>query len=64
MRTALPSSDYTVRQAAWLLGVTPSVVHRSIRLGTLRARWRRGRFVIPAELVVRLLGEPRPGGAP
>ena len=49
---------YTIREAAWVLGVEPSVVARAVRVGTLRAVWRRGRFVIPARALVRLLGEP------
>src|SRR5947207_2361452 len=34
---------YTVREAAWVLGVEPAWVARAIRLGTLPAVWRRGR---------------------
>jgi excisionase family DNA binding protein len=49
----------TVRQAAWLLGVSNSVVHRAIRVGTLRAVWRRSRLVV-AEADLRQL---MPGGA-
>ncbi|MFE2750599.1 helix-turn-helix domain-containing protein [Actinosynnema sp. NPDC059335] len=64
MRTSLPSSGHTVRQAAWLLGVEPSTVHRAVRLGRLPVVWRRGRLVIPANVLVRLLGEPRSGGTP
>lgn len=48
---------YTVREAAWLLGVKPSTVARAIRLGTLRAVWRQGRLVVPASALTRLLGE-------
>ncbi|GAA1337440.1 helix-turn-helix domain-containing protein [Saccharothrix algeriensis] len=61
MRT---SWGYTVRQAAWLLGVEPATVHRAIRVGTLPLVCRRGRYVVPARALVRLLGEPRTGGAP
>ncbi|GAA0259093.1 hypothetical protein GCM10010492_70100 [Saccharothrix mutabilis subsp. mutabilis] len=60
----MPSSAYTVRQAAWVLGVAPSTVSRAIRLGTLRTVRRGGRLVIPASALVRLLGEPCPGGTP
>ncbi len=49
---------YTVREAAWVLGVEPARVARAIRLGTLPAVWRRGRFVIPASALGRLLGGP------
>lgn len=64
MRTSLPSSGYTVRQAAWLLGVEPSTVHRAVRVGTVRLVCRRGRYVVPANVLVRLLGEPGSGGTP
>jgi excisionase family DNA binding protein len=61
MRTSLASSGYTVRQAAWLLGVEQATVHRAIRVGTLRLVRRHGRYVLPAAQVVRLLSA---GGAP
>jgi excisionase family DNA binding protein len=49
---------YTVREAAWILGVQPSTVSRAIRLGTLRAvRWH-GRLVVSAGALTRLLAEP------
>jgi hypothetical protein len=48
----------SIREAAWALGVPTSAVHRAIRVGTLRAFWRRSRLVI-AETDVRRLG----GGA-
>ncbi|HEX6404759.1 MAG TPA: WhiB family transcriptional regulator [Pseudonocardiaceae bacterium] len=54
---ARPAS-YTVRQAAWILGVKPSTVSRAIRLGTLRASWRRGKPLVPASALARLLPEP------
>jgi hypothetical protein len=57
MRTSL-SSSYSVRTAAWILGVEPSVISRSIRIGALRTAGRRGRRVVPASVLVRLLGEP------
>ncbi|WP_033442277.1 hypothetical protein [Saccharothrix sp. NRRL B-16314] len=62
MRTSLPSSGYSVRRAAWVLGVEASTVHRAIRLGRLPLVRRRGRLVIPANVLVRLLDEPRSGG--
>ena len=55
---------YTVREAAWILGVEPSTVARAIRVGTLRAVWRRGRLVVPGSELVRLLSDPRSGGTP
>ena len=60
---------YSLSDAAWLLGVERSVVARAVRVGTLRAVWRRGRFVIPADALAELLaGQPeqdeRSGEAP
>jgi len=55
--TARPAS-YTVRQAAWILGVKPSTVSRAIRLGTLSVVWRHGKPLIPASALARLLPEP------
>jgi len=49
---------YTVRDAAWILGVKPSTVSRAIRLGTLRAVRRHGRLVVPASALIGLLAEP------
>lgn len=49
---------YTVREAAWILGVTPSIVSRAIRLGTLRAVRLHGRLVVPASALTGLLAEP------
>lgn len=61
MRTDMPNAGrpayYTVREAAWILGVTPSTVSRAIRLGTLHAARRHGRLVVPATGLIRLLGE-------
>ncbi|MGM1061378.1 helix-turn-helix domain-containing protein [Saccharothrix sp. Mg75] len=64
MRTSLSSSGYTVRQAAWALGVEPATIHRAVRLGRLPLVRRHGRFVIPVVALVRLLGKPRSGGTP
>jgi excisionase family DNA binding protein len=62
MRTDMSNAGrpayYTVREAAWILGVQPSTVSRAIRLGTLRAVRRHGRLVVPAAALVGLLGEP------
>ncbi|MGH3869088.1 MAG: helix-turn-helix domain-containing protein [Pseudonocardiaceae bacterium] len=49
---------HTVRDAAWMLGVTPSTVSAAIRLGTLRAIRRRSRLMVPASALTRLLTEP------
>ena len=58
MSNAGRPAHYTVRQAAWILGVQPSTVSRAIRLGTLRAVRRHGRLMVPATALTRLLGEP------
>jgi hypothetical protein len=59
---------YSIRKAAWILGVEQSHVSRAIRLGTLRAVRRQGRLVVPAEALTRVLvaSEDRPTlrGAP
>jgi hypothetical protein len=36
----------SVRDTAWALGVSPSVVHRAIRVGTLRTTRRRSRLMV------------------
>lgn len=56
---------YTIREAAWILGVNPSKICRAIRLGTLPTVRRRNQLVVPAHALARLLGDagpPRPGG--
>jgi predicted site-specific integrase-resolvase len=49
----------TLRQAAWLLGLPQSSVHRLIRVGCLHPTRRRRRLVVPASEVVRLMGGAR-----
>jgi len=61
MRTSLPSSAHTVRETAWLLGVTRSEVCRAIRLGKLHAERRRGQTVIPVSALLPLLANAGPG---
>lgn len=56
------SALYTVREAAWILGVEPSRVSRAIRLGTLPVVPKRGRVLIPHAALTRLLGEPVDNG--
>ena len=53
---------YTVREAAWMLSVTPSTVSAAIRLGTLRAARRRSRLMVSASALTRLLAEPTING--
>lgn len=57
---------YTVRQVAWILGVDQSKVTHAIQVGTLRAIRRRGRLVVPASELARLLStdDESSGGAP
>ncbi|AHH97607.1 helix-turn-helix domain-containing protein [Kutzneria albida] len=66
MSTVMPNSGrpahYSIREAAWLLGVEQATISRVVRLGTLRAVRRHGRLVIPASALIRLLSQP--GGAP
>jgi hypothetical protein len=50
----------SVREVGWALGVPTWVVHRAIRLGTLRAVWRRSRLVVAEADLQRLM---MPGGA-
>lgn len=52
------SAYYTVREVAWILGVRPSRISHTIRLGTLRTERRRGRLMVPASVLTRLLPEP------
>lgn len=53
---------YTIREAAWILGVKPSTVSAAIRLGTLRAVRRCSRLMVPASALTRLLAQPTTGG--
>jgi len=57
MPNAGQSAYYTVREAAWILGVRPSKVAQAIRLGVIRTVRRRGRLVVPASALAGLLGE-------
>lgn len=62
MRTNMPKrshrSEYTIREAAWILAADQAGVCRLMRIGALRSFQRRGRRAIPATELVRLLGEP------
>lgn len=53
---------YTIREAAWILGVKPSTVCAAIRLGTLCAVRRRSRLMVPASALSRLLTQPTADG--
>ncbi|WP_143036170.1 helix-turn-helix domain-containing protein [Lentzea fradiae] len=52
------SSVHTIRETAWVLGVSQGVVFRAIRLGLLTAERQYGRLVIPNSSLRRLLSEP------
>ena len=49
----------TVEEAANLLGISPSTVHRWAREGELRTIPVAGRMVVPASSLEQLLGDPR-----
>jgi excisionase family DNA binding protein len=53
---------YSIREAAWILGVKPSTVSAAIRLGTLCAVRRRSRLMVPASALTRLLAQPTADG--
>jgi excisionase family DNA binding protein len=53
---------YTIRDAAWILGVKPSTVSAAIRLGTLRAVRRRSGLMVSASALTRLLAAPTAEG--
>jgi hypothetical protein len=61
MHTFMPNAGqpayYTLREAAWVLGVEPSKVARAIRLGALPTARRRNRLVVPASALAGLLAE-------
>lgn len=53
---------YTIKQAAWLLGVSEAAVARDIRVGLIPTVQRRSRLMIPAAAVNRRLAELGNGG--
>jgi hypothetical protein len=59
MNTAMPdagsSGVFSIREAAWILGVDRSEVSRLIRVGVLPTIRRRSRLVVPAHALARLL---------
>lgn len=60
MRTTASNTHvlYSVRAAAWLLGLPESKIHKAVRTGALPVVWRSGECLIPAHVLTRLLGEP------
>ncbi|MGH3547293.1 MAG: helix-turn-helix domain-containing protein [Pseudonocardiaceae bacterium] len=67
MSTASPgtgwSGVFSIREAAWILGVDKSEVFRLIRVGVLPTIRRRSRLVVPAHALARLLPAPVVGRA-
>lgn len=59
MSTAMPdtgsSGVFSIREAAWILGVDRSEVSRLIRVGVLPTIRRRSQLVVPAHALARLL---------
>ena len=53
---------YTIKQAAWLLGVSEDAVSRDIRVGLLPMVQRRSRRMIPAAVINRRLVKSVKGG--
>jgi hypothetical protein len=49
----------SLRQAAWVLGVPLSAVHRAVRVGDLRVARLRSRLVVDQAELVRVLGGAR-----
>lgn len=52
---------FSIRETAWILGISKSEVSRMIRLGTLPTMRRRSRLVVPAYALARLLPSPDEG---
>jgi excisionase family DNA binding protein len=48
---------YSVRDAAWILGVHQSTVCRMIRTGVVPTVGRRSRLVVPASALRQMLGD-------
>ena len=67
MSTASPGAGtpvvFSIREAAWILGVDKSEVFRLIRVGVLPRIRRRSRLVVPAHALARLLPAPVVGRA-
>lgn len=60
MSTAMSNAGspafFTVKQAAWIFGISEAQVSRAIRTGALPAVRRRSRLVVPVSALRRLLG--------
>ncbi|WP_133853415.1 DNA-binding protein [Labedaea rhizosphaerae] len=53
---------YTIKQAAWLLGVSVDAVARDVRVGLIPVVRRRSRSMIPAAVINRRLVKSVKGG--
>jgi predicted site-specific integrase-resolvase len=66
MTSQMPANGpafYTIKQAAWLLGVSEDAIARDIRVGLIPVVRRRSRSVIPAAVINRRLIESGEGDA-
>ncbi|MEU0886106.1 helix-turn-helix domain-containing protein [Lentzea sp. NPDC005914] len=52
------SSVHTIRETAWVLGISQGLVFRAIRLGLLTAERQYGRLVVSDSSLRRVLSEP------
>lgn len=55
---------YSIRQAAWTVGISYDEMARAVRVGTVRAIRRRGALVVTADELMRHLPSPAGTGAP
>jgi hypothetical protein len=53
---------HTIREAAWILGVSPAAASRAIRLGELRVSRQRAGLLVSSTELTRLLGVPMSDG--
>lgn len=67
MSTAMPDAgstgEFSIRESAWILGVSEADVCRLIRIGVLPKVRRRSRLIVPAHALARLLPAPGEGRA-
>ncbi|MGH3760523.1 helix-turn-helix domain-containing protein [Actinophytocola sp.] len=62
MSTSMPKTGspafLSIKQAAWILGMSQPELLRAIHTGAVPSIRRRSRLVVPMRVVTRLLGEP------
>jgi hypothetical protein len=62
MSTRMPKTGspafLSIKQAAWILGISEPELLHAIHLGLVPSVRRRSRLVVPTRAVTRLLGEP------